>query len=302
MGTATGDGRGALTGHMVRAERALREHLGVVDVVWEVADARCPGASRNPRLRRLCAGKPAVLVLSKADLAEEDVTRRWIARLRAEQVTVAIDLRSGDEIMNVLWSATRSALEPARTGQRPHETCRAMVVGIPNTGKSTLLNRATGGRHAAVGAAPGVTRGPQWVRLPQGGQVLDLPGVMAPRLSGWAVIWRLWAIGALGAQAVDAETAGGSLCEWIQTRHPRTLEGRYGIAEREMRDGSAGLAAIAVRRGLLSAGGVPDGNRAAAALLADFRRGLLGAVTLEVPADPIREGDGSTERGEAARP
>jgi len=301
---ASGDGgRGALTGHMVRAERALRAHLAAVDVVWEVADARCPRASRNPRLRRLCAGKPAVLVLSKSDLAEEDATGRWMARLRAEQPTVALDLHIAAAGVAALWAATHSALERAGRVRRAREGYRALVVGVPNTGKSTLLNRVTGGRHAPVGAAPGVTRGPQWLRLPEGGgQVLDLPGVLAPRLAGWPVIWRLWAIGALGAQSVDEERAGGSLLEWVSTRSPRSIEGRYGVQERETGDGVAGLAAIALRRGLLGVGGVPDGNRAAAVLLSDFRRGLLGAVTLEEPVEPAAEGDGEPGAGDAVHP
>lgn len=286
--------RGALTAHMVRGEAALREHLTTVDVVWEVADARCPRASRNPRLRRLCAGKTRVLVLSKTDLAEEEATARWMAELRAEVPVIALDLRA-EEGVRQLWATSRLALgtgaaEPRRDGYR------AMVVGVPNTGKSTLLNRVTGGRHASVGAAPGVTRGPQWLRLPEGGQVLDLPGVLAPRLSGWPIIWRLWAIGALGSKSVDEERAGAALLEWIVGRSPRTLEGRYGMDEQEMADGGAGLVSIALRRGLLGVGGVPDGHRAAAALLADFRKGLLGAVTLEEP------GEGGAGLGSGSRP
>lgn len=293
---AADGGRGALTGHMVAAERALRANLAAVDVVWEVADARCPRASRNPRLRRLCAGKPVVLVLTKADLAEEEATGRWLAALRPEQPALAVDLGL-PVVPGGLWSATRAALQRAGRGGPGREGYRAMVVGAPNTGKSTLLNRVSGGRHAAVGAAPGVTRGPQWLRLPEGGgRVLDLPGVLAPRLAGWPVIWRLWAIGALGARAVDEERAGAALVEWICARSPRALEARYGIDERAGGDGPGVLAAIARRRGLLGLGGVPDGHRAASVLLSDFRRGQLGALTLEEPVAP--EGDGRPGQGD----
>lgn len=293
MGTRP-EGRGALTGHMARAEAALRAHLAVVDVVWEVADARCPRASRNPRLARLCAGKPRVLVLTKTDLAEEDATRRWVMRLGREQPTATLCLTTGGADLAPLWAATRSAA----LGRGGREGYRALVAGIPNTGKSTLINRATGGRHAAVGAAPGVTRGPQWVRLPNGGQLLDLPGVLAPRLVGWPVTWRLWAIGALGARAVDEQRAGASLWTWIRERSPRALEARYGVDEVLLADGAEGLAAVARRRGLLGAGGVPDGHRAAAVLLADFRRGALGSVTLEEPGLPA---DGEEADGGAGR-
>ncbi len=270
-------GQGALTGHMRRAERDLRRYLAAVDVVWEVADARCPRASRNPRLLRLCGDKPRVLVLTKRDLAEPEATGRWLRRLRADGPVVALDLR-GSGGLGGLWAAF-AAVQGASPGGAA--TRRALVVGVPNTGKSTLLNRVTGGRHAAVGAAPGVTRGPQWLRVPEGGQVLDLPGVLLPRLGTWPVVWRLWAIGALGARSVDEERAGASLIDWLLERRPSGLLARYGLVRADAPEGGASLRAIARRRGLLGQGGVPDGHRAASVVLADFRRGDLGPLTLE---------------------
>jgi ribosome biogenesis GTPase A len=272
---------GALARHMARAERELREALAWVDLVWEVADARCPRASRNRRLAQLCAGKARVIVLAKRDLAEEDATRRWLVHLRAEAEALAADL-AAPGVPEALWAASRVAL--ARAGVRPTggEGYRALVAGVPNTGKSTLLNRLLGERRAAVGARAGVTRGPQWFRLPDGGRVLDLPGVLPPRLAGWPVAWRLWAVGAVPAGTVDAERAGQTLAEWIRSRRPRALEERYGFDEGAVGPGGL-LEAIARSRGLLGRGGVPRLADAAAVLLADFRRGLLGAVTLEEP-------------------
>lgn len=278
---------------MARGERAFREALSAVDLVWEVADARGPRCSRNPRLPRLCAGKARLILLAKADLAEEDLTRRWAAALGAEAETVALDLH-GPCDLGALWRAARAALERAGARLPGSEGYRAMVAGMPNTGKSTLLNRVLGRRSAAVGARPGVTRGPQWFVLPEGGRVLDLPGVLAPRLGPWPAAWRLWALGAVGPAAVDAERAGAALAERIAARQPRALEARYGVDEaRPAPEGSSALegecggaellAGMARSRGLLQAGGVPDLSRAAAVLQGDFRRGLLGAVTLEEP-------------------
>ncbi len=274
---------GVLTGHMVRAERALRESIGVVEVVWEVADARCPRASRNPRLARLCGRKARVIVLAKRDLAEQDATEGWLARLRGEAEAIALDL-SGPLDPDPLWAASRAALGRAGARDPGREGFRALVAGVPNTGKSTLLNRLIGERRAAVGARGGITRGPQWLRLQDVGHLLDLPGVLAPRLAGWPVAWRLWAVGAVGPEAVDSERAGEALAEWIRARSPRALEVRYGIDECAGADGTL-LGAIALRRGLLGSGGTPQPDRAAACLLADFRRGHLGAITLEDPVE-----------------
>ncbi len=286
---------GVLAGHMARAERILQKSLGLVDVVWEVADARCPRASRNPRLTRLSAGKARVIVLCKRDLAEEDATARWLAHLRGEAEAVALDL-SGPLDPEPLWAACARALARAGARATGSEGYRALVAGVPNTGKSTLLNRLVGERRAAVGARAGITRGPQWLRLPEGGHLLDLPGVLPPRLGVWPVAWRLWAIGAVGPDALDEARAAEALVEWIRSRSPRTLEARYGVDEVGVAPEDV-LLEIARHRGFLGLGGVPQGDRAAAALLADFRRGQLGALTLEDPAEEGAEAGGTPQGG-----
>ena len=275
---------GALTGHMARAERDLAALAREVDVVWEVADARCPRASRNPRLARICGDRPRVLVLTHTDRAEEDATRRWLATLEPEVATVAVSLRG------VPWSG-RGDLEAATAralarGQRPArpEGYRAVVAGMPNTGKSTLLNHVLGERRAHVGALAGVTRGRQWFHLPGGGQLLDLPGVLAPRLGSWPATWRLWALEMLPSGLADDEAAGAELATWLRVRVPRAVEGRYGIDEDG--PGEALLQRLARARGLLAPGGLPRVAAAAQALRRDLRQGLFGAVTLEDPPAP----------------
>lgn len=259
---------------MAAAERALREHLGLVDLVWEVCDARCPFTSRNPRLRRLTGGKPRLLVLGKADLAPEADLAAWLAALRAAgELAVAVDAIGGRGL-GALWRASGEAVAPRA------RSLRAMVVGIPNVGKSTLLNRIGGRRRLATGARPGVTRGPQWIETPSG-RLLDLPGVLAPRLGSAAAAWRLLAIGAVDEAAVDPRVAAPALLGWVAAHAPRRLEERYGIDDTEPGDGERLLAAIAGARGMRAAGGGLDLERAAATVLAEFRRGRLGAVMLE---------------------
>ncbi len=264
--------KGVLAGHMAAGEGALRRHLRDVDILWEICDARCPHTSRNPRLRRLAGQKPRLLLLGKADLAPERDVAAWVAALREERA-LPIDAASGRG-MQRLW-----AMSAETAGGRP---LKAMVVGIPNVGKSTLLNRV-GGRHKlATGARPGVTRGPQWIETPAG-RLLDLPGILAPRIGGPEAAWRLLAIGAVDEGAVDPQIGAAALLAWIAVEAPRRLEERYGL-ESEAGGGDLLLEAVAAARGMRAAGGVLDLERAASTVLADFRRGSLGAIALEHPA------------------
>ncbi|HVB09512.1 MAG TPA: ribosome biogenesis GTPase YlqF [Bacillota bacterium] len=269
--------RGVLAGHMAAGERALRRYLADVDVVWELCDARCPRASRNPRLRRLVGNKARVLLLGKADLAPAMDVAAWVAALAAAgEHALAIDATSGRGLQR-LWAVSGEALRVAAPDRRDRGApLRAMVVGVPNVGKSTLLNRVGGRRRLAVGARPGVTRGPQWIETPAG-RLLDLPGILQARLGDPDAAWRLAAVAAVDA---EVEPTAAALLRWLVAEAPRRLEERYGLAD-EAGEAEELLAAIAAARGMRAAGGALDVARAAAAVLADFRRGNLGAVALE---------------------
>ena len=260
-------------GHMARARRDLRDNLKLVDVVLEVVDARAPLASRNLSLSRAAGDKPRVMVLNKADLADPDATARWIAFFRRSGAeSVPLEAQSGRGLEQLEATAARVAKKAV---------ARVMLVGIPNVGKSSLLNRLAGRARARVGALPGMTRGKQWVRTAAGHLLLDLPGIFPLSFAGPDEEWALAVTGALPDFAYDHEVAASRLAELLASgRRAQLLSARYGLAAEDM---DRPLEGIAKKRGYMGAGGRLDVARAADALLKDFREGVLGRVTLEQP-------------------
>ncbi|MDI3298219.1 MAG: ribosome biogenesis GTPase YlqF [Bacillota bacterium] len=277
--TEGGAGRpGLLRGHMARALRVARRLLRAVDAVVEVLDARAPRASRYPALARMVAGRPRLLVLAKEDLADPVVTRAWLEALAAAgERAVAVDLREGGGLARLRREL--GALLAERQGLRARRLPRVMVVGLPNTGKSTLLNRLAGRGAARTGARPGITRGEQWIRG-DGYELLDLPGVLPAALGNRRVLGLLAVCELVGPEVVPEEEAARLLAEWLEAHAPALLEERYG-----WQPGEPPLEAVARRRGALLPGGLPDLERAGRTLLADFRRGRLGRLSLEAPED-----------------
>lgn len=241
-----------------RALDALRAHLKAVDLVIEVCDARAPVASRAPILERWTRGKRRVLCLARADLADPGVTRRWVAVLTD---AVAVNAVTGSGVAQLLHQL-----------QSIHHAARAMVVGMPNLGKSSLVNRMTGRRSARVGARPGITRGPQWISV-GGLELLDLPGVVPldPTLPV------LGALGLIPEGHYDAEPAAALVLEHVGAA---VLSGRYGPLVAAAADP---FAAVAVVRGRILSGGRPDRRQGIEVVLQDFRAGRLGRVSLQAP-------------------
>ncbi|MGQ9532432.1 MAG: ribosome biogenesis GTPase YlqF [Desulfotomaculales bacterium] len=268
--------RSAYPGHMAAARRALREHLSLVDVVLEVLDARVPASSRNPDLARLLGNKDRVLVLNKEDLADPDLTAVWLGILRREGWPVlAVSAATGAGVASITEACAQ--LAAARPARRWRKSLRLMVAGMPNVGKSRLINVLVGRRAARTGKAPGVTRGRQWLRLAEGMELLDLPGVLYPGLKNPGVLWRLAAVGILESEENETEVAE-HLLRRLGTWYPAYVAARYGGA-----DSVTDLGEVARRRGFLLPGGAPDLRRAASHVLKDFREGKLGRCTLDRP-------------------
>lgn len=261
----------------------MRENLALADLVLELLDARLPASSRDPGLDRLLRGRARLVVLNKADLADPHVTREWLSWLADHgQPAVAFNATSPHGVHRLLTAVRKHAGRP-RTGR----ALRLMVVGIPNVGKSSLLNRLAGRARAATGDFPGITRGKQWITLAPGLELLDLPGVLPPRPPRGEAGYRLAASGALREGVFDAEEVAAWLLAWLAARS----SGRRGLGQaygEGVLTAASMLEAVGRVRGCLGSGGEVDRLRAAALVLRDFRAGRLGRHSLERP--PGRDG------------
>ena len=275
-------------GHMAKARRMMTESVKLVDVVCEIADARIPISSRNPELDGLLAGRPRLLVLNRTDLADPAVTKLWTAHFKAGDVPVMeTDARSGRGVsgfqsaVRALLSDKIAALEAKGQGGRP---IRAMVVGVPNVGKSTFINKLAGRKAAIASDRPGVTRGKQWISV-GGLQLLDTPGLLWPKLDGENIGEHLAFTGAVKDQILDVEALAAHLIKWLAERYPALLTARYKIEPAADAAGWELLEAAARKRGFLISGGEVDTERMSNILLDEFRGGVVGRISLERPGD-----------------
>ncbi|HSK68134.1 MAG TPA: ribosome biogenesis GTPase YlqF [Candidatus Limnocylindria bacterium] len=272
-------------GHMAKARRLLAEQIGRVDAVVELCDARLPLSSRNPELGDLTRGKPVLLLLGKADLADPAATARWTSYFTSKGMRVmAADVtKSRAQILKALLSLTRPVTDRARERGLPR-AARAMVLGVPNVGKSTLINLLAGRRALKVQDKPGVTRAPQWVTVGPGLEMLDSPGLLWPKLGDPVAARRLAFIAAIRDEVLDVYQLSLQLLDELAKVSPMGVFARYGITGDNLR-GQAMLEAIGRARGFLLPGAVVDVERAAVTVLDEFRAGLLGRVTLEMPPE-----------------
>ncbi len=295
-------------GHMARAKRLLIQQLGRVDAVVELCDARLPHASRNPDLNALAAGKNRVLLLNKADLANAGETQKWLRLFRGQGVTAQPFVSTGGKAKDVLAlieEAARERVERA-AGRGINKTVRVMVAGVPNVGKSTLINRLCGSSVTKVGDRPGVTRANQWVKVTPYLEVLDTPGMLWPRMDDQTAARRLAYIGTIRDQAVDGLMLAIHLLEDLMAVCPDAVRQRFRVPD-GVSSGTALMEAACRGRGWLIKGGEADLDRGAGVVLDEFRAGKLGRITLELVRDEtpfssrLTDGNGKNLEARAAK-
>ena len=273
-------------GHVAKTRRLMKESLSLIDAVCELVDARVPESSRNPDLDGIIGSKPRIVLLNKCDLADERATARKIKELAERGVTaLPVDCRSGKglekfepAVREVLKDKIKANADKGMAGK----PLRVMVVGIPNTGKSSFINRMAGKYRAKVADKPGVTRGNQWFAIGSGIELLDTPGVLWPKFEDPQVGLKLAFIGSIKETTLDIQELAVSLLSVMQKNYPDRLEQRYKVAGvQDVQEPYELLEMIAAKRGMLLRKGEYDTERAAVMLLDEYRSGKLGKITLD---------------------
>ena len=301
-------------GHMTKTRRQIEADLKHVDIVVEIVDARIPVSSRNPDIDAICAGKPRLIVLNRADQADPAMNRQWAARFKAQgHAVLETDARTGRGV-NQFSPAVQQALgeQIARWREKGQvgRPVRAMVVGVPNVGKSTFINKVAKKKSAKAGDRPGVTRGKQWVNVDQSLDLLDTPGILWPKFEDERTGMDLAFTGAVKDDIMDVETLACHLAALLARRYPHALAEGYRLPavpeqEGEENDVAYGyrlLEACAQRRGMRVSGGEFDTERMARTLLDEYRGGKLGRFTLEAPEASERGDCTGAARKEGGRP
>jgi len=279
-------------GHMTRARRQIEEKLKLIDVAIELLDARLPASSRNPMIGDILGAKPRLVLLNKSDLADPAATQTWVEKLAADQVRVLpIDASGGAGVRDILPRA-KELMAPKyeawrKKGMEPR-AIRTLIVGIPNVGKSTLINRLAGRAVAATGDRPGVTKGQQWIKFGKEMELLDTPGILWPKFEDPQVGFRLAATGAIRDEILNSEDVAFFTAKFLCRRYPHVFAERYGIETlpEDLEDPNQVvelLESIGRRRGAVMSGGKINLGKASDAFLHDLRSGKLGRITLELP-------------------
>ena len=272
-------------GHMAKTRRMLADNLKMIDVVVEVIDARAPLASRNPDFDDLFAGKARVVLLNKSDLADGNSTKRWISFYNRRGIEAAGVSATGGSAKKIVTALIEKAAKPrvdAMKAKGVNKVVRCMIVGIPNVGKSTLINRMAGESRAEVGDRPGVTRGKQWVRISPYLELMDTPGMLWPKLEDQELAKHLAYLGSIKDEIMDSEDLATDLLVLLQKMVPAPLTERFGKLAADTPKENL-LDAVCRSRGFLLRGGELDIERASHVALDEFRAGKIARVTLEQP-------------------
>lgn len=276
-------------GHMTKAQRMIEENLSMVDAVCEILDARIPYSSRNPDIDRLAGDKPRLVILNRVDLADPQMTARWRKYFESRGLAILeTDAKSSKGVGSFAPAVRRllkdklAAYEAKGQVGRP---LRVIILGIPNVGKSTFINRVAGRKAAIAGDKPGVTRGKQWINIDQGLDLLDTPGILWPKFDSQEVGEMLAITNAIKADVLDKETLGANFMLRLRELYPKAIEERYKFVPDPDMNGFELLEQAAKKRGFLVSRGEYDIERMANTLLGEYHDGKLGRLTLEAPPD-----------------
>lgn len=273
-------------GHMAKTRRQIEEKLKLIDVVVEILDARIPVSSQNPDISTLTKGKPRVAVLNKSDLADETVTKQWVAYFQKNGIHVILADCAKGKGVNESVAAVKRTLSDKLTNDSEkgmNRTIKIMVVGVPNVGKSSYINRLSGRSSAIVGDRPGVTRGQQWIRLKNGIDLLDTPGILWPKFEDEMVGLHLAVTGSIKDEIMDTELLACKLAEFLNVNYKDAFCSRYKLENTEGLEGYELVELLGRKRGFVVSGGEIDFLRASNVLLDEFRAGKIGRISLEKP-------------------
>ncbi|WP_027634202.1 ribosome biogenesis GTPase YlqF [Clostridium hydrogeniformans] len=273
-------------GHMVKTRREIKENLKLVDVVIEIRDARIPKSSSNPEIEELCKGKPRIILLNKSDLCEKNTTKKWIRELTKEDIrAIEVNCVKGEGLKNIkpmMEELLKEKHDRLKSKGLKNIVMRAMVVGIPNVGKSSFINKMAQNNIAKTGDRPGVTKNKQWIKTKIGIELMDTPGILWPKFEDEEVALSLAFTGAIKDEIMDVEELALKLVEKLQNMYPENLKTRYKIQDIHENPLDT-LDAIAKKRGAIMGGGAIDYNRVSVMLLDEFRGGKIGNISLETP-------------------
>ncbi|MEQ6375307.1 ribosome biogenesis GTPase YlqF [Bacillaceae bacterium S4-13-58] len=275
-------------GHMAKARREVQEKLKLVDFVMELVDARVPYSSQNPMLHEVLQQKPKMIILMKKDLADDQMTNRWLSYFKEQGIVgISVNVNDGKDIQKVIQTAkmmSQERMDRLRAkGIRPRPA-RGMILGIPNVGKSTLINRLAQKKIAKTGDKPGVTKSQQWIKVKKDFELLDTPGILWPKFEDEEVGYRLAVTGAIKDQLLPLSDLAIYAIRYLQKVYPNVILERYQV-KADQEDMEYIFDQIGKRRGCLDAGGVVNYDQVAEVIIRDIRSGRLGRITFETPED-----------------
>jgi len=274
-------------GHMAKAQKEMKQQLSLVDVVIELVDARAPAASQNPMLQELIKNKQKIIVLMKKDLADKDATETWLTHFQHQHIeAVAVDVDNRQDIsrlIDIVYKTGRKQQEKMIAKGVKERSVRALIAGVPNVGKSTLINRLANRKIAKIGDRPGVTKHQQWIKVQNQFELLDTPGILWPKFENELIGKKLAAIGTIKFELIPTQDIAAYILQYVYVEQPERLYERYHLEDVD--DMWETFEQIGKRRGALESGGHVNFDKVADIILQDFRESRLGKITLELPND-----------------